>query len=137
MYGEGDCCAVFLQPRYVPKLQTSGLLVCTDVMARGIDIADVDWVLQFDPPSNAAAFVHRCGRTARIGNRGTAVVFLMPSESAYVPFIDINQKVRQLEVSCQTKLDRPPAWSILSSLIFSCFYYLAQVVFVILFLVIA
>jgi ATP-dependent RNA helicase DDX55/SPB4 len=81
------------------KLQTTGLLVCTDVMARGIDIADIDWVLQFDPPSNAAAFVHRCGRTARIGNRGTAVVFLMPNESAYVPFIDINQKVRQLEAS--------------------------------------
>ena len=62
-------------------------------MARGIDIADIDWVLQFDPPSNAAAFVHRCGRTARIGNRGTALVFLLPNESAYVPFIDINQKV--------------------------------------------
>ena len=34
-------------------------------MARGIDIADVSWVVQFDPPSNAEAFVHRCGRTAR------------------------------------------------------------------------
>ena len=76
------------------KLQTSGLLVCTDVMARGIDITDVDWVLQFDPPSNAAAFVHRCGRTARIGNKGTALVFLQPNEETYVHFIDINQKVR-------------------------------------------
>ena len=34
-------------------------------MARGIDIADISWVVQFDPPSNAEAFVHRCGRTAR------------------------------------------------------------------------
>lgn len=75
------------------SLQTSGLLVCTDVMARGIDIADVDWVFQFDPPSNAAAFVHRCGRTARIGNRGTALIFLLPNEEAYVHFIEINQKV--------------------------------------------
>ena len=31
----------------------SGILACTDVMARGIDIPDVDWVLQYDPPSNA------------------------------------------------------------------------------------
>lgn len=31
----------------------SGILVCTDVMARGIDIADVNWVLQYDPPSSA------------------------------------------------------------------------------------
>lgn len=71
----------------------SGLLVTTDVMARGIDIAEIDWVVQFDPPSNAAAFVHRCGRTARIGNHGSAVVLLLPNEDAYVPFIDINQKV--------------------------------------------
>jgi len=119
------------------KLQTSGLLVCTDVMARGIDIADVDWVLQFDPPSNAAAFVHRCGRTARIGNRGTAVVFLMPSESAYVPFIDINQKVRQLEASCQTKIGSASCVKYTVQSHISCFYYLAQVVFVIRFLVIA
>lgn len=31
----------------------SGILVCTDVMARGIDIPDVNWVLQYDPPSSA------------------------------------------------------------------------------------
>lgn len=43
------------------KFQTlkSGLLVCTDVMARGIDIPEVDWVIQFDPPSTASSFVHR------------------------------------------------------------------------------
>lgn len=35
------------------------LLVCTDVMARGIDIPEVDWVLQYDPPSTASSFVHR------------------------------------------------------------------------------
>ncbi|XP_077593939.1 ATP-dependent RNA helicase DDX55 [Stigmatopora nigra] len=70
----------------------SGILVCTDVMARGIDIPDVEWVLQYDPPSNASAFVHRCGRTARIGNRGNALVFLSPMEESYVNFLSINQK---------------------------------------------
>merc|ERR1719430_567940 len=39
----------------------SGILLCTDVMARGVDIPDVHWVMQLDPPSNAEAFVHRCG----------------------------------------------------------------------------
>lgn len=72
---------------------TSGLLLCTDVMARGVDIPEVTWVLQFDPPSNAEAFVHRCGRTARIGKEGTAVVFLVPNEETYVEFIKLNQKV--------------------------------------------
>jgi ATP-dependent RNA helicase DDX55/SPB4 len=75
------------------NLYISGILVCTDVMARGIDIPDVSWVLQFDPPSNAEAFVHRCGRTARCGNLGSAVLFLLPTEDAYVNFIEINQKV--------------------------------------------
>uniref|UniRef100_A0A4Y0BFH6 ATP-dependent RNA helicase n=1 Tax=Anopheles funestus TaxID=62324 RepID=A0A4Y0BFH6_ANOFN len=37
----------------------SALLLCTDVVARGVDIPEVDWVLQWEPPSNAAAFVHR------------------------------------------------------------------------------
>ena len=73
------------------SLKTTGLLVCTDVMARGIDIADIDWVFQFDAPSCASDFVHRCGRTARIGNRGTALAFLQPNEEPYVHFIDINQ----------------------------------------------
>jgi ATP-dependent RNA helicase DDX55/SPB4 len=68
--------------------------VCTDVMARGIDIPQVHWVLQYDPPSSASVFVHRCGRTARIGNEGSALVFLLPTEDTYVEFIKINQKVR-------------------------------------------
>ncbi|XP_077353259.1 ATP-dependent RNA helicase DDX55 [Festucalex cinctus] len=70
----------------------SGVLVCTDVMARGIDIPDVNWVLQYDPPSSGSAFVHRCGRTARIGHRGNALVFLLPMEESYVDFLSINQK---------------------------------------------
>ncbi|XP_032899766.1 ATP-dependent RNA helicase DDX55 isoform X3 [Amblyraja radiata] len=70
----------------------SGVLVCTDVMARGIDIPEVDWVLQYDAPSSASAFVHRCGRTARIGHHGNALVFLLPMEATYVNFLSINQK---------------------------------------------
>ncbi|XP_066507139.1 ATP-dependent RNA helicase DDX55 [Hoplias malabaricus] len=70
----------------------SGILVCTDVMARGIDIPDVNWVIQYDPPSSASSFVHRCGRTARIGNHGNALVFLLPMEESYVNFLSINQK---------------------------------------------
>lgn len=69
-----------------------GVLACTDVMARGVDIPDVNWVVQFDPPSSASAFVHRCGRTARIGNKGNALLILLPTEESYVNFLKINQK---------------------------------------------
>merc|ERR1719245_1636234 len=72
----------------------SGILLCTDVMARGVDIPDVDWVIQMDPPSNAEAFVHRCGRTARIGNKGAAVLLLYPSEESYIDFLSLNQRVK-------------------------------------------
>ncbi|XP_074868370.1 ATP-dependent RNA helicase DDX55 isoform X2 [Carettochelys insculpta] len=79
------------------KLQ-SGILACTDVMARGIDIPEVNWVLQYDPPSSASSFVHRCGRTARIGHLGSALVFLLPMEESYVNFLSINQKCPMQEM---------------------------------------
>ncbi|XP_069880961.1 ATP-dependent RNA helicase DDX55 [Dipodomys merriami] len=79
----------------------SGILVCTDVMARGIDIPEVHWVLQYDPPSSASAFVHRCGRTARIGHGGSALVFLLPMEESYTNFLAINQKCPLQEMSVQ------------------------------------
>lgn len=68
---------------------SSGVLLCTDVAARGLDIPDVDCILQYDPPQNPDVFLHRVGRTARMGRRGSAIVFLLPKEEAYVEFIRI------------------------------------------------
>jgi len=76
----------------------SGILLCTDVMARGVDIPEVNWVVQFDPPSNAESFVHRCGRTARIGNQGSALLMLNPNEETYIEFLKLNQKVELQEM---------------------------------------
>lgn len=69
------------------------ILLCTDVLARGVDIPEMDWVLQWEPPSNAAAFVHRVGRTARQGHDGNALIMILPTEDAYVDFLQRNQKV--------------------------------------------
>jgi len=41
------------------KSVESGVLICTDVLARGMDIPEVHWVIQYDPPTSAATFVHR------------------------------------------------------------------------------
>jgi ATP-dependent RNA helicase DDX55/SPB4 len=68
-------------------------MVCTDILARGVDIEDVDWVIQFDPPRAANSFVHRCGRTARSGREGNALIYILPNEECYVNFLNINQKV--------------------------------------------
>ncbi|XKL64320.1 hypothetical protein PGB90_004406 [Kerria lacca] len=75
------------------KSVESGLLICTDVMSRGVDIPEVHWVIQYDPPSSATSFVHRCGRTARIGRIGYSLTMLLPNEDAYPNFILRNQKV--------------------------------------------
>ncbi|XP_075145251.1 putative ATP-dependent RNA helicase DDX55 homolog [Haematobia irritans] len=75
------------------RKDNKAILLCTDVLARGLDVPEIDWVVQWDPPSNAASFVHRVGRTARQENDGNALVFLLPSEDAYVTFLRINQKV--------------------------------------------
>ena len=66
-----------------------GCLLCTDVAARGLDIPGVDWVVQFDAPQDPAAFVHRVGRTARMGRDGSALLFLSPHESSYVEFLRV------------------------------------------------
>ncbi|XP_011403344.1 PREDICTED: ATP-dependent RNA helicase DDX55-like [Amphimedon queenslandica] len=91
----------------------SGVLMCTDVMARGIDIPDVDWVLQFDPPSSEKAFIHRCGRTARMGRRGHSLTYLVPpSELAYVEYMRISEGVT-LELLPETEIGRIPSSSAL------------------------
>jgi len=79
------------------KIDT-GILLCTDVMARGVDIPDVQLVVQYDAPAVATAFVHRCGRTARIGHQGAALLLLLPSETSYVEFLKLNQKVALVEM---------------------------------------
>mmetsp|Transcript_19880 Transcript_19880/g.32700 ORF Transcript_19880/g.32700 Transcript_19880/m.32700 type:complete len:725 (+) Transcript_19880:38-2212(+) len=64
-----------------------GVLICTDVAARGLDLPCVDWIVQYDPPSELTEYVHRVGRTARSGRRGSALLFLDSSEQAYIPLV--------------------------------------------------
>lgn len=53
-----------------------------------------------------SAFVHRCGRTARIGHGGSALVFLLPMEESYISFLEINQKVSGFLFSYSMPSDR-------------------------------
>ncbi|KAJ8331371.1 ATP-dependent RNA helicase [Batrachochytrium dendrobatidis] len=65
----------------------SGVLLCTDVAARGLDIPAVDWILQFDPPDDPREYIHRVGRTARAGGRGKALLFLLPTELGFLRYL--------------------------------------------------
>ncbi|EEB93354.1 hypothetical protein MPER_07998, partial [Moniliophthora perniciosa FA553] len=70
---------------------TPSILLCTDVAARGLDLPHVDVVIQYDPPADAKAFSHRCGRTARAGRSGKAYTMLVGREVEYVgAFYDLD-----------------------------------------------
>lgn len=65
----------------------TGVLFCTDVAARGLDIPAVDWILQYDPPLDPTEYVHRVGRTARAGGVGHALLLLSPEEAGFVSYV--------------------------------------------------
>lgn len=73
----------------------NGILLTTDVGARGLDIPDIDWIIQFDPPQDSDQFVHRIGRTARAGKEGESLILLQSHEQSYAEFL----KSRQVDVS--------------------------------------
>lgn len=56
------------------------LLVCTDILSRGIDVPDVECVVQFDFPQNVVGHIHRIGRASRAGSRGRTLNFYDDSE---------------------------------------------------------
>ncbi|OUC47287.1 DEAD/DEAH box helicase [Trichinella nativa] len=65
--------------------QQSGLLLCTDVAARGLDFSGVDWIVQYDPPDDPNEYIHRVGRTARgEGTKGNAILILQPCEKRFL-----------------------------------------------------
>lgn len=70
---------------------SSGVLLATDVAARGLDIPAVHWVVQYDAPQDPASFVHRSGRTARMGRAGSALAILTPAEASYVEFLRLRK----------------------------------------------
>ncbi|KAI0321667.1 DEAD-domain-containing protein [Amylostereum chailletii] len=65
----------------------SGILLCTDVAARGLDIPRVDWIVQFDPPDDPRDYIHRVGRTARAGKVGKSLLFLLESELGFLRYL--------------------------------------------------
>ncbi|CAB4481690.1 P-loop containing nucleoside triphosphate hydrolase protein [Rhizophagus irregularis] len=64
-----------------------GILLCTDVAARGLDIPAVDWIIQYDPPDDPRDYIHRVGRTARAGGHGKGLLFLLPSELGFLRYL--------------------------------------------------
>jgi ATP-dependent RNA helicase DDX55/SPB4 len=78
------------------------VLLCTDVAARGVDFADIDTVIQYDPPTDPKTFSHRAGRTARAGKQGRAILLLGTGrEEDYIEFLN----VRKIPLARESYLD--------------------------------
>ncbi|HWD08394.1 MAG TPA: DEAD/DEAH box helicase [Actinomycetota bacterium] len=69
-------------------------LVATDVAARGLDLDCITHVINFDPPEDEKAYVHRVGRTARAGRAGTGITFVLPDQER-----DVSRIAQRLKLS--------------------------------------
>jgi len=76
------------------------ILVATDVAARGIDVSDVSHVFNFDIPQDPESYVHRIGRTGRIGKSGMAITFVTARETRLMKIIEqvVGQRMTRMEV---------------------------------------
>jgi ATP-dependent RNA helicase DeaD len=70
------------------------LLVATDVAARGLDIAGVSHIVNFDVPTSPDVYVHRIGRTGRVGRSGRAITFYEPRQQREIAAIERNAGVK-------------------------------------------
>lgn len=73
------------------KTSVGSALLCTDVAARGLDVPDISWTVQFDAPIDPSSYVHRVGRSARAGRTGKSLVFLTRKEEAYIDFLRLRK----------------------------------------------
>lgn len=70
------------------------VLVATDVAARGLDIAEVSHVINYDVPTDPESYVHRIGRTGRAGREGVAITFITPRERRMLQIIERVTRIR-------------------------------------------
>lgn len=83
------------------------LLVATDVAARGLDIEGITHIINFDVPLEAPVYFHRIGRTARMGNEGTAITLVSHGELSYFNNIKALTKTTIDEIANQQQDDSP------------------------------
>jgi superfamily II DNA/RNA helicase len=87
------------------------IVVATDVLSRGIDIKDINLVVNYDVPNEAADYVHRIGRTARANTKGNAITLV--NEDDMYKFSRIEKLIeRELpKLSPPTEMGEPPVWN--------------------------
>lgn len=93
------------------KAGNINVLIATDIVARGIDIDDIEMVVNFDVPREAEDYVHRIGRTARADRDGRAVTFVGERDGGKLKVIErlLEKKVPREDIPVHLRLDNLPA----------------------------
>ena len=78
-------------------------MIATSVAARGLDVKELNIVINYDCPNHKEDYVHRVGRTGRAGRKGTAYTFLHPDEERYAP--DIMQALKSSDATVPQELE--------------------------------
>jgi len=93
------------------KAQTTRVLVATDIAARGIDVEDMEFVINYEISNMPETYVHRIGRTGRAGAKGTAYSFCDAEEKPYVRDIEklIGKKIPVIDEHPYPLIDHNPA----------------------------
>jgi ATP-dependent RNA helicase RhlE len=89
----------------------ANVLVATDILSRGIDIEDIDLVINYDVPGDAEDYIHRIGRTARAAAKGEAITFVNPRDMRKFSQIEklIEREVVKLPVP--ENMGKQPEWN--------------------------
>lgn len=87
------------------------ILVATDVLSRGIDIKDINLIINYDVPGDAEDYVHRVGRTARANTTGVALTFI--NENDMQKFRRIEELIEReiIKIPVPAELGESPAWN--------------------------
>jgi len=85
------------------------VLVATDLASRGLDVMEISHIVNYDIPDEAAVYVHRVGRTARMGHKGYAVTFVTPEQGPMLTEIEmlINKQLSQLDAPWVIQREKP------------------------------
>lgn len=105
--------------RVMAKFRNRSLrvLIATDVAARGLDIENLDLVVNFDLPSQPDVYIHRIGRTGRAGNDGTAISLVTPRDDYKVKTIQETSSLVFTNYTVQNRQERPGAFEVLSEML--------------------
>ena len=78
-------------------MSPTGTLISTDLGCRGLDFKNVRLIIVFDPPQDVNDYVNRIGRSARIMNQGSSLLFLGPSEEGFITKIKEKYTINRID----------------------------------------